>query len=263
MNKLKKKINKKWKKKNNKNVISLTKKIISLLENNKIKIVEKKNNKWKINIWIKKAIILHIKNKKSKVFRLKHKSYFDKFSNLFNKKYKKFSKKKIRISDGSVIREGVYIGKNTIIMPSFINIGSNIGKNSMVDTWSTIGSCAKIGNGVHISGGCGIGGVLEPIQNNPVIIENNCFIGARSEIVEGIIVREKSVISMGVFISKSTKIFDRTRNVFINNGIIPKKSVVVSGTIPYKNYSLYSAIIVKYRDKKTEKKIIMNNKLRK
>ncbi|WDR79491.1 2,3,4,5-tetrahydropyridine-2,6-dicarboxylate N-succinyltransferase [Candidatus Vidania fulgoroideae] len=236
---------------------------MKLLEKNKIKIVEKKNNKWKTNIWIKKSIILHIENKKNKVFKLKYKNYFDKFNNLFKKKCKRFLKKKIRVSDGAVVREGVYIGKNTIIMPSFINIGSNIGKNSMIDTWATIGSCAKIGNNVHISGGCGIGGVLEPLQNNPVIIENDCFIGARSEIVEGVIIKKKSVISMGVFISKSTKIFDRTRNIFINDGIIPKKSVVVSGSIPYKNYSLYSAIIVKYRDKKTDKKIIMNNKLRK
>ncbi|MGX7589194.1 2,3,4,5-tetrahydropyridine-2,6-dicarboxylate N-succinyltransferase [Candidatus Vidania fulgoroideorum] len=263
MKKIKKIINKLWNvKKKSKKIIYNTKKVISLLEKNKIKVIEKKKNKWFTNTWIKKAILLHISNKNANLYELKYKNYFDKFNSLFLG-YKKFIKKNIRVSDGAVIREGVYIGKNTVLMPSFVNIGANIGKNSMLDTWSTIGSCAKIGKNVHISGGCGIGGVLEPIQNNPVVIEDNCFIGARSEIVEGIIVKKKSVISMGVYIGKSTKIFDRTKNCFIKNGIIPKKSVVVPGTIPYKNYSLYSAIIVKYRDKNTDKKILMNKNLRK
>ncbi|MGX7589040.1 2,3,4,5-tetrahydropyridine-2,6-dicarboxylate N-succinyltransferase [Candidatus Vidania fulgoroideorum] len=255
---IKDKINNMWK--NNGFELKPLKKIIRKLENNKLSICKKKKNKWITNIWIKKSILLYIKNVKPKIFKDSNKSYFDKFNSLF-KNYD-FSKSRLRVSEGAIVREGVYIGKNTVIMPSFINIGSNIGRNSMIDTWSTVGSCAKIGNNVHISGGSGIGGVLEPIQNNPVIIENGCFIGARSEIVEGMIIKKNSVISMGVYLGASTKIYDRVNDCFIRDMIIPKNSVVVPGTIPYKNYSLYSAIIVKYRDKKTNKKIKMNKNLR-
>ncbi|MGX7576639.1 2,3,4,5-tetrahydropyridine-2,6-dicarboxylate N-succinyltransferase [Candidatus Vidania fulgoroideorum] len=264
--KIVKKIDRYWKKKykfknhkTKKKVLRYTNYTLKLIEKGIVRVVKRKKDKWITNKWIKKAILMHIKNRKLKMFKEKYFNYFDKFKNLF---LKKKNKNNIRINQGTIIREGVYVGKNVICMPCFVNVGAYIGKNTMIDTWSTIGSCAYIGSNVHISGGCGIGGVLEPIQNNPVIIENNCFIGARSEIVEGVIVKRKSVISMGVFIGKSTKIYNRIEDKFITDKIIPENSVIVSGSIPYKNYSLYSAILVKKRDIKTNKKVKINKILR-
>ncbi|MGX7582953.1 2,3,4,5-tetrahydropyridine-2,6-dicarboxylate N-succinyltransferase [Candidatus Vidania fulgoroideorum] len=255
---LEKKIKKNWK--NKKKLKKYLREVFRLLENGKIRISEKKNGIWKTNFWIKKSIIEYIKNKKC----IYTNNSFDKFEYIFSKFSKnKIKDMKIRISKGSIIREGSYIGKNTVIMPSFINVGAYIGENTMIDTWSTIGSCAQIGKNVHISGGVGIGGVLEPLQGKPVIIENNCFIGARSEIVEGVIIKKNSVISMGVYIGQSTKIYDRQKKCFLKRGLIPKNSVVVPGSINYGKYSLYSAIIVKKSDKKTKLKTKINVNLRK
>ena len=159
--------------------------------------------------------------------------------------------------------EGTFIGKNVVLMPSYVNIGAYVDSGTMVDTWATVGSCAQIGKDVHLSGGVGIGGVLEPLQANPTIIEDNCFIGARSEIVEGVIVKKNSVISMGVYIGKSTKIYDRETNE-ISYGVIPEGSVVVSGSLPSSDnkYNLYCAVIVKKVDEKTRSKVSINELLR-
>ncbi|NIH16642.1 MAG: 2,3,4,5-tetrahydropyridine-2,6-dicarboxylate N-succinyltransferase [Buchnera aphidicola (Periphyllus lyropictus)] len=256
--------NKKEFNKNDKKIIDSIKLIINMLNEGKIRVSEKINNIWITHQWIKKAILLFLYLKKNKIFNGNFNMYYDKIPLKYkNYNEKKFKKEKIRTVPNSIVRYGSYIEKNTILMPCFINIGAYIGNNSMIDTWSTIGSCAQIGKNVHISGGVGIGGVLEPLQNNPTIIEDNCFIGARSEIVEGVIIEKGSVISMGVFIGKSTKIYDRTKDK-IYYGRVPKNSVVVPGNLFSKNkkYSLYSAIIVKKVDSKTLKKVEINNLLR-
>ena len=171
--------------------------------------------------------------------------------------------KNIRVVPQAIAREGTFIGENVVLMPSFVNIGAYVGSGTMVDTWATVGSCAQIGENVHLSGGVGIGGVLEPLQASPTIIEDNCFIGARSEIVEGVIVKKNSVISMGVFIGKSTKIYDRETDT-ISYGVVPEGSVVVSGSLPSKEnkYNLYCAVIVKKVDEKTRSKVGINELLR-
>ncbi|CAL4320227.1 2,3,4,5-tetrahydropyridine-2,6-dicarboxylate N-succinyltransferase [Buchnera aphidicola] len=252
------------KKNDKKKILQVVNKIIKMINSGKLRVAEKINNKWVTHQWIKKAILLFLLYQKNKVFQGKLTSYYDKIP-LKHENYNKFSFKKdnIRSVPAAIIRYGSFIENNTILMPCFINIGAYVGENSMIDTWSTIGSCAQIGKNVHISGGVGIGGVLEPLQNNPTIIEDNCFIGARSEIVEGVIIEKGSVISMGVFIGKSTKIYDRTKNK-IYYGRVPKNSVVVSGSLPAENkkYNLYSAIIVKKVNHQTLKKVEINKLLR-
>ncbi|QCI17628.1 2,3,4,5-tetrahydropyridine-2,6-dicarboxylate N-succinyltransferase [Buchnera aphidicola (Acyrthosiphon lactucae)] len=238
--------------------------VIKLLNNGTIRISEKKDSTWITHEWLKKAVLLYMYIKKNNFIKGSHTNYYDKIP-LKYEKYdeKKFKKEKIRIVPPATIRYGAFINHSTIIMPSYINIGAYIDQGSMIDTWATIGSCAQIGKNVHISGGVGIGGVLEPLQDNPTIIEDNCFIGARSEIVEGVIVEKGCVISMGVFIGQSTKIYDR-ENGKIFYGKVPANSVVVSGSLPSKNrnYNLYAAIIVKKVDFKTLKKTEINKLLR-
>ncbi|QJC32728.1 2,3,4,5-tetrahydropyridine-2,6-dicarboxylate N-succinyltransferase [Enterobacteriaceae endosymbiont of Donacia semicuprea] len=258
-----------YKKKNNllknKEIIININKVIKLLDKGLIRVSEKIQKKWITHQWIKKAILLYFKINKNYLLEGSYNNFYDKIPLKFNNNFKKkdFKILKCRVVPPTVIRYGSYISKNTILMPSFINIGSYIGQGTMIDTWSTIGSCAQIGSNVHISGGVGIGGVLEPIQSNPTIIEDNCFIGARSEIVEGVIVKKGSVISMGVYIGQSTKIYDRETGL-IHYGLIPSYSVVVPGTIPSKDgkYNLYCAIIVKKVDIKTLSKIKINEILR-
>ncbi|WP_343126679.1 2,3,4,5-tetrahydropyridine-2,6-dicarboxylate N-succinyltransferase [Buchnera aphidicola] len=271
MIKLKKKIEKIFyeKKKNKNYIISVKEKkniesVIDYLNIGKIRVAEKIQNSWKTNQWIKKAVLLYLSNKKNHVIKTLHDTYYDKIPLKYSNYNKlKFLKDSVRIVPNATVRFGSFIEKNVIIMPSFINIGAYIGQNTMIDTWATVGSCAQIGKNVHLSGGVGIGGVLEPIQNNPTIIENNCFIGARSEIVEGVIVGKGSVISMGVYIGQSTKIYDREKNL-ISYGKIPKYSVVVPGSIvtKNKNIQLYCAVIVKKVDKKTLQKTELNSLLR-
>ncbi|AWH90549.1 2,3,4,5-tetrahydropyridine-2,6-dicarboxylate N-succinyltransferase [Buchnera aphidicola (Melanaphis sacchari)] len=238
--------------------------IIHLLNIGKLRISEKKNNVWITHEWLKKAILLYMYFKKNKIFSGKYNNYYDKIPLKYQEYTKEqFKKEGVRIVPPATVRYGAFINSNTIIMPSYINIGSYIDQGTMIDTWATVGSCAQIGKNVHLSGGAGIGGVLEPLQNNPTIIEDNCFIGARSEIVEGVIIEQGSVISMGVFIGKSTKIYDReTGEIFY--GKVPANSVVVSGSLPSENkkYSLYAAIIVKKVDSKTLKKVEINQLLR-
>ncbi|QJC37165.1 2,3,4,5-tetrahydropyridine-2,6-dicarboxylate N-succinyltransferase [Enterobacteriaceae endosymbiont of Donacia thalassina] len=258
-----------YKKNNNllkkKEVISNINKVIKFLDKGIIRISENIKGKWIVYEWIKKAILLYFQINKNFVLKGTYNNFYDKiplkFSNNFNEN--DFEKIKCRIIPPTVVRYGSFISNNTILMPSFVNIGAFIGKRTMIDTWSTIGSCAQIGNNVHISGGVGIGGVLEPLQSRPTIIEDNCFIGARSEIVEGVIVKKGAVISMGVYIGKSTKIYDRETDK-IHYGIIPSYSVVVPGTLPSKNgkYNLYCVVIVKKVDKRTLSKTEINSILR-
>lgn len=226
----------------------------------------KVGNNWLVNEWAKKAILLSFMMHDSEQYSAGSFQWFDKVPQKFNENWeeKDFIKEQLRIVPGAYIRKGAYIGKNTVIMPSFINIGAYIDDNSMIDTWSTIGSCAQIGKNCHISGGVGIGGVLEPVQANPVIIEDNCFIGARSEIAEGVIVEQGSVISMGVYIGASTKIVERDTGK-ITYGRVPSYSVVVPGTLPSSDSSkpsLYCAVIIKKVDEKTRSKTSINEILR-
>jgi 2,3,4,5-tetrahydropyridine-2-carboxylate N-succinyltransferase len=208
--------------------------------------------------------LLYFRIQENRIFDAGHTQYFDKVASQFHRlSYTDFHNKGTRIVPPAYVREGAYIGPKTVLMPSFVNIGAYVGEGTMVDTWATVGSCAQIGKNVHLSGGVGIGGVLEPLQAAPTIIEDNCFIGARSEIVEGVIVERNSVISMGVYIGQSTKIYDRERDE-IFYGRVPAGSVVVPGSLPAENgkYGLYSAIIVKKVDEKVRQKLAINEILR-
>lgn len=239
--------------------------ILNSLEKGKLHVCSKQGKKWVINQWIKKAILLNFKLSENQVYKGGVSRWYDKVSLQFNENNEEELKKaNIRLVPGAYIREGSYIGKNSVIMPSFINIGAYVGEKSLIDSWATVGSCAYIGNNCHISGGVGIGGVLEPLQASPVIIEDNCFIGARSEIVEGVIVEEGSVISMGVFIGASTKIVNRNTGEIIY-GKVPAYSVVVPGCLPDNDKSkpfLSCAVIIKQVDKKTREKTAINDLLR-
>jgi len=237
--------------------------IVSLNEG-KIRVAEKHDKIWVVNEWIKKAILLSFKFRENKITDIGYTKFYDKLGSRFTSINEEYLKKNnIRVVPQAIAREGSYVANNVVLMPSFINIGAYVDAGTMVDTWATVGSCAQIGKNVHLSGGVGIGGVLEPLQANPTIIEDNCFIGARSEIVEGVIVEKNSVISMGVYIGQSTKIYDRETDT-ITYGRIPEGSVVVSGSLPSKNnkYSLYCAVIVKKVDEKTRSKVGINELLR-
>ncbi|MES2217867.1 MAG: 2,3,4,5-tetrahydropyridine-2,6-dicarboxylate N-succinyltransferase [Pseudomonadota bacterium] len=238
--------------------------VLQRLNAGKLRVAEKINGQWQTNEWVKKAVLLSFRINDNTVVDGGFTQYFDKV----NMKYPAGSAAEIaasgaRIIPGALVRTGCYLAPNIVVMPSFINIGAYVDTGTMVDTWATVGSCAQIGKNVHLSGGVGIGGVLEPLQANPTIIEDNCFIGARSEIVEGVIVEEGSVISMGVYIGQSTRIYNRETGQ-ISYGRVPKGSVVVSGNLPSKDgkYSLYCAVIVKQVDEKTRSKVSINELLR-
>ena len=219
---------------------------------------------WTTHQWIKKAVLLSFRLKDNAVVKAGDLGFYDKvqtkFSNMDEAQMKASG---VRVVPPAVARRGSYIAKGAILMPSYVNIGAYVDENSMVDTWATVGSCAQIGKNVHLSGGVGIGGVLEPVQANPTIIEDNCFIGARSEVVEGVIIEENSVISMGVYIGQSTKIYDRATGE-VSYGRVPAGSVVVSGNLPSADgkYSLYCAVIVKRVDAQTRAKTSLNDLLR-
>ena len=220
--------------------------------------------KWTTHQWIKKAVLLSFRLKDNAVVKAGDLGFYDKvqtkFSNMDEAQMKASG---VRVVPPAVARRGSYIAKGAILMPSYVNIGAYVDENTMVDTWATVGSCAQIGKNVHLSGGVGIGGVLEPVQANPTIIEDNCFIGARSEVVEGVIIEENSVISMGVYIGQSTKIYDRATGE-VTYGRVPSGSVVVSGNLPSADgkYSLYCAVIVKRVDAQTRAKTSLNDLLR-
>ena len=239
--------------------------ILGMLDHGKLRICNKENGTWKVNEWVKKAILLSFRLNDNLLMNSGVHNYFDKVSLKFSDwGEKEFREAGFRAVPGSIVRHGSFVAKNVVLLPSFVNIGAYIDEGSMIDAWATVGSCAQIGKNCHISGGAGIGGVLEPLQANPVIIEDNCFIGARSEVAEGVIVEEGSVLSMGVYIGASTKIIDRaTGEIFY--GRVPAYSVVVPGNIQDKNnpsLSLYAAIIVKRVDEKTRSKTSINELLR-
>ena len=239
--------------------------VIAGLDAGTIRVADKATGTWVVNQWAKKAVLLS--------FRLENNvampsdgtmQFYDKVPTKFaNYTTEDFAKGGFRVVPPAVARRGSFIAKNVVLMPSYVNIGAYVDEGAMVDTWATVGSCAQIGKNVHLSGGVGIGGVLEPMQANPTIIEDNCFIGARSEIVEGVIVEENSVISMGVYIGQSTKIYDRATGE-VTYGRVPSGSVVVSGNLPSDDgkYSLYCAVIVKRVDAQTRSKTGINELLR-
>ena len=237
---------------------------VELLDSGKLRVAEKKNGQWVVNEWLKKAVLLFFRIEDNQFIRGGYTNYWDKVPAKFaDYSSKTFRDGGFRVVPPAAVRKGSFIAPSAVLMPSYINIGAYVDEGTMVDTWATVGSCAQIGRNVHLSGGVGIGGVLEPLQANPTIIEDNCFIGARSEVVEGVIVEEGSVISMGVYIGQSTKIYDRETGT-ITYGRIPAGSVVVSGNLPSKDgkYSLYCAVIVKKVDEKTRSKVGINELLR-
>ena len=245
-------------------VLSAVEKVIGLLDEGKLRVAEKLNGQWQTHEWIKKAVLLYFRLKENNPIAGLFNQYYDKIPTKFSTtNFEEFEELKIRVVPPATARYGSFIGKNSVLMPSYINIGAYVDEGAMIDTWATVGSCAQIGKNVHISGGVGIGGVLEPLQANPVIIEDNCFIGARSEIVEGVIVETGSVISMGVFIGQSTKIYNRSTRE-ITYGKIPAGSVVVPGSLPSEDglYSLSCAVIVKQVDAATRAKTSINELLR-
>ena len=238
--------------------------VIAGLDDGSLRVAEKIDGEWVTNQWIKKAVLLSFRIQDNFVTEAPGGAFYDKVPLKFDGyTADRFAKEGLRVVPGAVVRRGSYIEPNAVLMPSFVNIGARVGSGTMVDTWATVGSCAQVGKHVHLSGGAGIGGVLEPVQAGPTIIEDNCFFGARSEVVEGVFVGVGSVISMGVFIGKSTKIYDRTTGE-IMYGKVPPYSVVVSGNLPSKDgkYSLYAAIIVKHVDERTRSKIGLNELLR-
>jgi 2,3,4,5-tetrahydropyridine-2-carboxylate N-succinyltransferase len=219
---------------------------------------------WTVNQWVKKAVLLSFRLTDNRPMHAGELTFFDKVPTKFSQlNEQQLRATGVRVVPPAVARRGAYLGRDVVLMPSYVNIGAYVDEGTMVDTWATVGSCAQIGKHVHLSGGVGIGGVLEPLQANPTIIEDNCFIGARSEVVEGVIVEENSVISMGVYIGQSTKIYDRATGE-VSYGRIPAGSVVVSGNLPSSDgkYSLYCAVIVKKVDAQTRAKTSINDLLR-
>ncbi len=246
-------------------VLAAVESVIGDLNAGRIRVAEKRGvGDWHVNQWVKKAVLLSFRLTDNHVMRAGDLGFFDKvkpkFSHLDEAEMRASG---VRVVPPAVARRGSYIAKGVVLMPSYVNIGAYVDENTMVDTWATVGSCAQIGKNVHLSGGVGIGGVLEPLQANPTIIEDNCFVGARSEVVEGVIVEENSVISMGVYIGQSTKIYDRATGT-VSYGRIPAGSVVVSGNLPSADgkYSLYCAVIVKKVDAQTRAKTSINELLR-
>jgi 2,3,4,5-tetrahydropyridine-2-carboxylate N-succinyltransferase len=237
---------------------------LAMLDNGSARVAEKQNGDWVVNQWLKKAVLLSFRLNDNRPMAGGETQYFDKVEPKFASfSEDDFNKAGVRVVPPAAVRRGSFIAPGVVLMPSYVNIGAYVDSGTMVDTWATVGSCAQIGKNVHLSGGVGIGGVLEPLQAGPTIIEDNCFIGARSEVVEGVVVEEGSVISMGVYIGQSTKIFNRMTGE-VTYGRIPAGSVVVSGNLPSKDgsYSLYCAVIVKQVDEKTRGKVGINELLR-
>jgi 2,3,4,5-tetrahydropyridine-2-carboxylate N-succinyltransferase len=239
--------------------------VIADLNKGRLRVAERQGvGQWTVNQWVKKAVLLSFRLNDNHLMHAGDLAFFDKVKTKFaHIPEEEVRKAGVRIVPPAVARRGSYLAKNVVLMPSYVNIGAYVDEGTMVDTWATVGSCAQIGKNVHLSGGVGIGGVLEPLQANPTIIEDNCFIGARSEVVEGVIVEENSVISMGVYIGQSTKIYDRATGE-VSYGRIPAGSVVVSGNLPSSDgkYSLYCAVIVKKVDAGTRAKTSINELLR-
>jgi 2,3,4,5-tetrahydropyridine-2-carboxylate N-succinyltransferase len=237
---------------------------IDLLDRGVARVAEKKNDQWVVNDWLKKAVLLSFRIEDNCFIKGGYTNYYDKVPAKYaDMNSHEFREGGVRVVPPATARRGSFIASGAVLMPSYVNIGAYVDSGTMVDTWATVGSCAQIGKNVHLSGGVGIGGVLEPVQAAPTIIEDHCFIGARSEVVEGVIVEAGSVISMGVYIGQSTRIYDRTTDEILY-GRVPAGSVVVSGNLPSKDgkYSLYCAVIVKRVDEKTRSKVGINALLR-
>ncbi|CUS49279.1 MAG: 2,3,4,5-tetrahydropyridine-2-carboxylate N-succinyltransferase DapD [Idiomarinaceae bacterium HL-53] len=238
--------------------------VLHQLDQGQLRVAEKQASEWIVHEWVKKAVLLSFRLSDNEVMEGGETRFFDKVSSKYaNYSDADFRRDGVRIVPPAMVRKGSYVAKNVVVMPSYINLGAYVDEGSMVDTWATVGSCAQIGKNVHLSGGVGIGGVLEPLQATPTIIEDNCFIGARSEIVEGVIVEQGAVISMGVYIGQSTRIYDRETGE-VHYGRVPAGAVVVPGALPAKDgtHSLYAAIIVKKVDEKTRAKVGINELLR-
>ena len=239
--------------------------VIKKLDSGELRIAEKVDNQWTVNQWLKKAVLISFRINENSILRGPYTSWFDKVKGkTVDWDEDQWKAAGYRHVPNGTVREGSFIGKGVVLMPSFVNIGAYIDEGTMVDTWATVGSCAQIGKNCHLSGGVGIGGVLEPLQANPVIIEDNCFVGARAEVAEGVIVREGSVLSMGVYLGASTKIVNRATGEILY-GEVPAYSVVVPGTMPNEDPtkpSLYCVVIVKTVDENTRKKTSINDLLR-
>ncbi|THF66085.1 2,3,4,5-tetrahydropyridine-2,6-dicarboxylate N-succinyltransferase [Pseudothauera nasutitermitis] len=238
--------------------------VIAELDAGTLRVAEKKDGQWVVNQWVKKAVLISFRLRDNEIQAAGSLNFFDKVPTKFTDyNLEQFQQGGFRVVPPAVARKGSYIGRNVVLMPSYVNIGAYVDEGTMVDTWATVGSCAQIGKNVHLSGGVGIGGVLEPIQAGPVIIEDNVFIGARSEVVEGVIIEENAVLSMGVYIGQSTKIYDRETGE-IHYGRVPAGAVVVPGSLPSADgkYSLYCAVIVKKVDAQTRAKTAINDLLR-
>ena len=252
--------------KSDKKLIKAVNETINLVDSGKIRVANKQSGSWVVNQWIKKAILLSFRINKMERMKGPYTTWYDKVPGKTVKwEEKDWKKAGYRHVPNGVVRKGAFIAKNVVLMPSFVNLGAYVDEGTMIDTWASVGSCAQVGKNCHISGGAGIGGVLEPLQAGPVIIEDNCFIGARSEIAEGVLIEEGAVLSMGVYIGASTKIVDRNSGE-IYYGKVPAYSVVVPGSLPNKSNptgpSLYCAVIVKKVDEKTRSKTSINDLLR-
>jgi 2,3,4,5-tetrahydropyridine-2-carboxylate N-succinyltransferase len=237
---------------------------IDRLDRGEVRVAEKQNGDWVVNDWVKKAVLLSFRIEDNRFVRGGFTNYYDKVSSKFDDyNTRDFQESGLRVVPPATARRGAYIAPSCVLMPSYVNIGARVDSGTMVDTWATVGSCAQIGKNVHLSGGVGIGGVLEPVQAAPTIIEDNCFIGARSEVVEGVIVEEGCVISMGVYIGASTKIYNRETGE-VSYGRVPAGAVVVPGNLPAKDgsHSLYCAVIIKQVDESTRGKVCINELLR-
>jgi len=237
---------------------------IAMLDSGEARVAEKTGSGWHVHQWLKKAVLLSFRLKDNALVEGGHSRFYDKVPLKYaHYDAAKFAADGVRVVPDAIVRRGAYVAPDVVLMPSYVNIGANIGSGTMVDTWATVGSCAQIGRNVHLSGGVGIGGVLEPVQAGPTIIEDDCFIGARSEVVEGVVVEQGSVLSMGVYVGQSTRIYERETGE-VTFGRIPAGSVVVPGNLPSKDgkYSLYCAVIVKRVDAKTRAKTGLNELLR-
>jgi 2,3,4,5-tetrahydropyridine-2-carboxylate N-succinyltransferase len=245
-------------------LVSAVEHAIASLDKGEVRVAEQIDGAWRVNQWLKKAVLLSFRLTDNKVMEGGHSKFFDKVP----MKYATYSEEDfrndgVRVVPDAIVRRGAYVADDVVLMPSYVNIGAYVDSGTMVDTWATVGSCAQIGKNVHLSGGVGIGGVLEPVQAGPTIIEDDCFIGARSEVVEGVVIEKGSVLSMGVYIGQSTRIYDRDTGE-VSYGRVPAGSVVVPGSLPSDDgkYSLYCAVIVKHVDEKTRAKTSLNDLLR-
>ena len=245
-------------------VVEAVAQAIGLLDSGAARVAEKIGGRWQVNEWLKKAVLLSFRLFDNVPIAAGYTQFYDKVPLKYSQHdAERFRADGVRVVPPAVVRRGAHISRNVVLMPSYVNIGAHVGEGTMVDTWATVGSCAQIGRNVHLSGGVGIGGVLEPLQASPTIIEDNCFIGARSEVVEGVIVEEGAVLSMGVYVGQSTRIYDRERDE-VSYGRIPAGAVVVPGSLPAANgkYGLACAVIVKRVDAQTRAKVGINELLR-